>query len=332
MKKSVLITGGAGYIGSHTAYMLAQQGYNIIILDKLLHKQSFSHRWAKLIKEDFANIKILEHIFSAYNIEVVLHFAAFIEVGESVIRPRDFYENNVVKTLKLLDLMINNGVKRFIYSSSCSIYGNPVRVPIDEQHPFAPVSPYGKNKLAIEYALEDYARAYGLKYISLRYFNAAGALPEAGLGECHQPETHVIPLLLKSILNKTPFKIFGKNYNTKDGTCIRDYVHVCDIADAHIRALAYLDRVPSFDYFNLGSGKGYTIKELISTAEHVCNLKANITYAERRAGDVDILVADPSKAMNLFGWNPKFSSLEFILKSALRWEIITDAARLEIVI
>ncbi|MCK4265245.1 UDP-glucose 4-epimerase GalE [Candidatus Babeliales bacterium] len=331
MKKTVLVTGGAGYIGSHTAYLLAQQGYDVIIIDKLLHNQPFNHNWCTLIKEDFANKDVLKDIFKSYNVDSVVHFAAFIEVGESVIYPQRFYENNVLKTFELLDSMLTHGVKKFIYSSSCAVYGNPIKIPMDENHPKNPVSPYGKNKLAVEFILEDYSKAYDLKYIALRYFNAAGAFPEAGLGEMHNPETHIIPLLLRAILSQKPFKIFGDNYNSKDGTCIRDYVHVRDISDAHVKALDHLEKTGASDFFNLGTGTGYTVKELINSAEKICAAKANLIYAERRDGDVDALVADLSKASDILNWKPAFSNLEFILKSALRWEEKVSLEKNEII-
>lgn len=323
MKKTILVTGGAGYIGSHTSYLLASHGYNVIIIDKLLHGQNFGHKWAMLIKEDFADKRILEEIFKTYEIHAVMHFAALIEVGESVIRPRDFYENNVIKTAALLNSMIEYGVKKFIYSSSCAVYGNPIKVPIDEQHPKAPISPYGKNKLAVEFMLEDYSEAYGLKYASLRYFNAAGAYPEVGLGEFHVPETHVIPLLLRAILNGKPFKVLGDDYNTIDGTCLRDYIHVRDIADAHIKALDHLNKTETSDCFNLGSGHGYTVRELIKATESVCGSKVKIEYATRRPGDVDVLLADPGKAFSILNWKPNFSDIDFILKSVLAYNRIS---------
>ncbi len=320
MSKTILIPGGAGYIGSHTAYLMHNLGYKVIILDKFLHNQIFYPSWATIIKADFADPKILDQIFTSYKIDAVMHFAAFIEVGESVKRPRDFYENNVIKTLKLLDAMLKHNVKKMVFSSTCAIYGNPIKPLLDETHIKDPVSPYGKNKLAVEFALQDYAQAYGLQYVSLRYFNAAGALPEQSLGEQHNPETHIIPLMLRAIKNKKPFKVFGTDYNTSDGTCIRDYVHVLDIAQAHILALNYLEQNNRSGFFNLGTGHGYSVKQMVQAAEKVCNNKMILEYCDRRPGDAEVLVADSKKAKKVLNWKPKYSDLDNILKSAWDWE------------
>ncbi len=227
---TILITGGAGYIGSHTAYLLSQLGNKIIIIDKLLQQQTFPHSWAMLIKEDFGNESVLTEIFTKNPIDAVIHFAAFIEVGESVKKPKEFYDNNLIKTLTLLNTMLKHNIKKFIFSSSCAIYGEPVKTPMDETNPYKPISPYGKNKLSVEFALQDYAVAYNLEYVALRYFNAAGAMPDVGLGEQHIPETHIIPLMIRAIKQEKPFKIFGTDYTTTDGTCIRDYIHVKNLA------------------------------------------------------------------------------------------------------
>ncbi|MCF7799427.1 UDP-glucose 4-epimerase GalE [Candidatus Babeliales bacterium] len=320
MQKTILIPGGAGYIGSHTAYLMQKLGYKIIILDKFIHNQKFDHNWATVIKADFADKNILEQIFTENNIEAVMHFAAFIEVGESVKKPKDFYENNVIKTLNLLDTMLKYNVKKFVFSSSCAVYGNPIKLPLDENHPTNPISPYGKNKLIVEFALQDYFNAYNLQYVSLRYFNAAGALPTIGLGEQHNPETHIIPLILRAIKNKKIFKIFGSNYNTPDKTCIRDYIHVLDIAQAHVLALKYLENTARSNIFNLGTGHGYSVKEMVEHAQKICKQELLIENCDARAGDVDILVANYNKAKENLGWEPKFSSLDNILQSALEWE------------
>jgi len=320
MSKTILIPGGAGYIGSHTAYLLTQKGYKVIILDKLIHNQKFDHKWTTLIKEDFSNEEILDKIFRIHKIDAVMHFAAFIEVGESVKKPQDFYHNNVIKTIKLIDSMIKHKVKNFIFSSSCAVYGEPVKTPMDEGNPLDPISPYGKNKLAVEFALQDYSKAYDFRYISLRYFNASGAMPEAGLGEQHDPETHIIPLMLRAIKHKTTFKIFGTDYCTPDGSCIRDYIHVLDIADAHVLALEHLEKTGKSDEFNLGSGKGFSVKEMVNYAEKACGQKMKIREEARRPGDPAILLADPSKAKKVLGWQTPNSNLENIIQSALEWE------------
>ncbi|MBD3273160.1 UDP-glucose 4-epimerase GalE [Candidatus Dependentiae bacterium] len=322
MKKTILILGGAGYIGSHSAYLLYKRGYEVLIIDKLIHGQNFDHKWATVIKADFADEKVLNQIFDKYKIDAVMHFAAFIEVGISVKKPANFYENNVIKTINFLDFMLSRGVKKFIFSSSCAIYGNPIKVPMNEKHPFDPISPYGKNKLVIEFVLQDYAKAYDLKYVSLRYFNAAGADPENNLGEQHNPETHIIPLMLRAIKNNKTFKIFGTDYNTPDGTCVRDYIHVLDLALAHILGLEYLNSGGKSDYFNLGTGKGYSVKEMINMAQNVVGKKMNIQVCERRLGDVDTLIADNKKIKAILGWIPKYSDLNNILNTAFLWENI----------
>lgn len=321
-KKAVLVVGGAGYIGSHTSWLLQKQGYEVIILDALLHNQKFTHNWATLIKGDFADSKILRDIFTQYKIDLVMHFAAFIEVGESVKKPKEFYNNNVTKTLILLDTMLEYNIKKFIFSSSCAVYGAPQKLPLDETHPLAPINPYGKNKLAIEFALQDYHTAYNLNYVSLRYFNAAGSCFEYGLGEQHNPETHVIPLLIRAAMQNKEFFIFGNDYPTTDGTCVRDYVHVLDIAHAHILAYDYLERYEKSNSFNLGSQNGNTVRELIKQAEQICKTKIQTKYYPRREGDVPILIANSNKARQELGWKANYSNLENIFKSAYEWELI----------
>ncbi|MFH1461401.1 MAG: UDP-glucose 4-epimerase GalE [bacterium] len=320
MKKTILVLGGAGYIGSHTSYLLYQKGYSVLIIDKLLHNQTFDHKWATLIKADFSDPDVLAKIFDKYQIYAVMHFAAFIEVGISVQKPAEFYENNVTKTIKFLDFMLSCNIKKFIFSSSCAIYGNPVEIPMDENHRFDPISPYGKNKLAVEFVLQDYAQAYGLEYISLRYFNAAGADLQNFLGEQHNPETHIIPLMLKAIKENKTFKIFGQDYNTFDGTCVRDYIHTKDLANAHLLALEYLSSGGKSNYFNLGTGRGYSVKEMTQAAQKISGKRMNVEVMSRRQGDVDILIADNKKIKSILGWQPQFSSLENILHSAWEWE------------
>jgi UDP-glucose 4-epimerase len=320
MKKSILVLGGAGYIGSHTSYLLNQKGYNVVILDNLLHGQNFNHKWATLIKADFADELVLESIFKNYNIEAVMHFAALIEVGISVKKPAEFYENNVIKTIKFLNFMLKHGIKKFIFSSSCAIYGNPQKIPMDENHSFYPISPYGKNKLAVEFVLKDYANAYGLQYVSLRYFNAAGADPKNGLGEQHNPETHIIPLMLRAINQDKEFKIFGTDYNTQDGSCVRDYIHVRDLASAHFLALEYLNTTNKSDVFNLGTGNGYSVKEMVQMTQKVTGKSLKVNLFERRPGDVDTLIADNKKIKTILGWRPEYSDLNNILQTAHEWE------------
>lgn len=320
MQKTILVLGGAGYIGSHTAHLLHQNGYKVVIIDKLLHGQSFDNNWADLIVGDFADEKILKTVFDKYDIEAVMHFAALIEVGISVVKPAEFYENNVVKTLHFLNFMLSRDVKNIIFSSTCAIYGNPVKIPMNEKHPFAPISPYGKNKLTVEFALEDYSKAYDLNYVSLRYFNAAGSDFENGLGEQHDPETHIIPLMLRAIKNNKTFKIFGSDYNSPDGTCVRDYIHVKDLAKAHLLALNYIFDTQTSNVFNLGTGTGFSVKEMIEAAENVCGQKMDVQLCERRLGDVDTLIADNKKIKNILGWEPIHSNIKNIVQSAWRWE------------
>lgn len=314
-QKAVLITGGAGYIGSHTAWLLAQKGYKIIILDHApLHHTALG--WATYIRDDFASPALLHSIFSTYNIEAVMHFAAFIDVNASIKNPRHYYQNNLIKTCQLLDIMAEHGVRKLIFSSSCAVYGNPVYTPIDEQHPQNPLTPYGMSKHMTEQILHDYAQAYDFQYISLRYFNAAGAQPEQGLGEQHQPETHIIPLLLKAIHRQTPFKIFGADYDTPDGTCIRDFLHVRDIATAHFLALDHLNNTHTSDCFNLGTGRGISVKEIVEKAQKIFKKELHVLYDKRRAGDPALLVANPTKANLLLQWKPVYSDIAYILHSA----------------
>lgn len=315
MKPALLITGGAGYIGSHTAYLMAQQGYEIIILDKLLHNQPFNHSWATLIQKDFADRQTLDAIFSTYNIQAVMHFAAFIEVGKSVRDPLAFYENNVSKTITLLQTMLAHGVKKFIFSSSCAVYGIPQATTLNELHPKNPISPYGSSKLMVEMALQDAHIAHDLQYVALRYFNAAGLLPGSGLGEYHEPETHIIPLLLRAAQEDKPFYVYGNDYPTPDGTCIRDYLHVIDIAHAHAKALDYLMAGNESRCFNLGTGSGYSVAQLIGVVERVTAKKIKIIIQARRAGDPERLVADPRMAIEKLGWKAQFSEMGYLIEN-----------------
>ncbi len=320
MKKVVLVTGGAGYIGSHTSFLLCQQGYSVVILDDFVYNQPRPDIDAVVLKGDFADTDLLDQIFSTYQIDVVMHFAAFIEVGESVKYPQKFYENNVIKTIRLLNYMLERGVKKFIFSSSCAVYGVPNYVPINEQHPYVPINSYGKNKLVVEYALQDYAQAYGLQYVSLRYFNAAGCLINAGLGEWHYPESHVIPNLVRAALSGKDFFIFGDDYETVDGTCVRDYVHVADIALAHVLAYGYLQNHSDSQAFNLGSGAGYSVRQLIEEVQKVSGNKIQTQALPHRVGDVAILVADNAKIKKVLGWQARHSDLGSIMASAYDWE------------
>lgn len=329
---TILVTGGAGYIGSIIASTFAQNGYQVIILDdegngkktilsSTVHKQSHNpcvnaEKFSTHIVGDYANVHLLETIFTNHAIAAVVHCAAFIDVGESVREPLAYYENNVSKTITLLQTMLQYDVKKIIFSSSCAVYGQPQWLPLTEDHPKTPMSPYGSTKLMIEHILYDAQHAYGLQFVALRYFNAAGAVPEDNLGERHEPETHVIPLLLRAAREQKPFAIFGADYATPDGTCVRDFLHVLDIATAHVKALEYLSTGGMSDCFNLGTGYGFSVKQMVAAVESVTGCAVNTTMMPRRAGDPDQLIADPSKAQQLLGWLPKFSDIHTIIKSA----------------
>jgi len=323
-KKKVLVTGGAGYVGSHTAYALSKAGYHVIIIDNLSHQQPFAFPWAECIIGDFSDSLLLTRIFSQNTIEAVFHFAAYIEVGESVKNPQKFYENNVAKTLQLLNIMFLHNVKTFIFSSSCAVYGNPQYLPLNEDHPKNPVSPYGRTKLMVEQILEDYATAYHFSFAALRYFNAAGASPELGLGERHLPESHLIPRLLYAAHTNTPFKLFGTQYPTKDGSCIRDYIHVKDLATAHLLAFEYVNKTKESIALNIGTGTGYSVKEMIATTQETTHTKISIDEQPARAGDAKILVADPTKAMFTLGFKPQYSTISAIIQTAYEFFIHTN--------
>ncbi len=320
-QKTILITGGAGYIGSHTAYLMAKQGYRVIILDIFKHQQPFNPRWTTVIRGNCGDKDLLTKIFTTYQITAVMHFAASIEVGESVKNPIPFYENNVSATLSLLDAMLAHRVMTFIFSSSCAVYGIPDYTPIDEDHPKKPISPYGHSKLMIETILRDMHTAYNFNYVALRYFNAAGALPQEGLGEYHKPETHLIPLLLRAALEKQSFSLFGTNHPTADGTCVRDFLHVTDIAHAHIQALDYLEQGNPAQSFNLGTGSGTSVRQMIDAVERIIGLPIAVVDKGARAGDPAALVADARKAALLLGWRPHYSDLNTMVKDAYSYFI-----------
>lgn len=316
MRSTVLITGGAGYIGSHIAWLLMQHGYEVVIVDNFCQQQRCYVTGATIIEADFGNKALLDDVFKKYVINAVVHCAAYTQVSASVYDPCHYYENNLFKTGVLLGSMLEHGIKRLVFSSSCAVYGQPVTIPMSETHPCNPVSPYGATKAMVERMLADYAHAYGLHAVSLRYFNAAGAHPEYNLGEQHLPETHIIPLLLQAMHERKPFMLFGNDYATPDGSCIRDFLHVIDIAYAHLLALASLDKYSSYECFNLGTGSGISVKQLVKAAEQLFDMPIKLVVADRRAGDPDCLVADPSKAMHMLGWKPRYSDISHILRSA----------------
>ena len=316
----ILIVGGAGYIGSHANKELTKRGYKTLILDNLVYGHEASVKWGSFVLGDLGDKETLRKIFIEYKIEAVMHFAAFAYVGESVTDPAKYYQNNVVNTINLLDVMLESGVKKFIFSSTCATYGDPIEIPITETHPQAPINPYGQSKLMVEKILADYSHAYDLKYVALRYFNAAGADADAEIGEDHDPETHLIPLVLDVALGKREqINVFGSDYETKDGTAVRDYIHVTDLADAHILALEYLKKGEPSTVFNLGNGLGYSVQEVIDVAKKVTGEEIKTVYAPRREGDPAILIGGAEKAIKVLGWKPRFAKLEQIIETAWKW-------------
>lgn len=318
--KNILVVGGAGYIGSHTVKMLAKKGYNPVVYDNLSKGHKEAVEGFSFEEGDLGDKTRLSEVFKKHQIEAVMHFAAFIEVGESVKEPSKYYHNNVSKVLNLLDAMKENGIKYFVFSSTAATFGEPVKNKIDETHPQLPINPYGNTKLMVEKMLEDFDRAYGLKAVALRYFNASGADDSGRIGESHSPETHLIPLVLQAAAGKRPsIKVFGNDYPTPDGTCIRDYVHVNDLARAHILALEKMEKENQSLRYNLGSGSGYSVAELINEAKSVTGINFKVETEGRRAGDPAVLVADPAKAERELGWKPQYG-LRKIIETAWNWE------------
>jgi len=318
--KTILVVGGAGYIGSQTVKHLSENGYQVIVADNLVygHKEALDTK-IPFYKADLEDINTLRPIFKQHQIDGVLHFAAYTYVGESVQNPQKYYKNNLKGTINLLEVMLENNVKKIVFSSTCATYGNPQYMPMDEKHPQAPINPYGKSKYMVEQIFKDYAYAYGLKYIALRYFNAAGADESAQMGESHNPETHLIPLVLRAIKGELKnITVFGTDYDTPDGTCIRDYVHVEDLAQAHRIALEKLDTFCGF--INLGTGNGTSVKEVIAAAEKVTGKKCPVVYGARRDGDPARLYADNKFAKNILGWQVKYPDIESIVRTAWNWE------------
>ena len=316
----VLIVGGAGYIGSHINKELTKQGYKTVVFDSLVKGHKEAVKWGEFYQGDLGNLDDIRGVFKKYQIEAVLHFAAFIEVGESVKDPQKYYKNNVANTLNLLQVMLEYDVKRIIFSSTAATFGNPEYTPIDEKHPQNPINPYGQAKLVVEKVLKDYDMAYGMKYVALRYFNACGADLDSEIGEDHNPESHLIPLILDAAAGKREdIKIFGTDYETPDGTCVRDYVHVVDLAQAHILALKYLLDGRESENFNLGNGQGFSVKEVIEVAKKVTGVDFKVTETGRREGDPPVLVADSKKIKETLGWQPEYADLKTIVESAWKW-------------
>jgi UDP-glucose 4-epimerase len=322
MKKGqILLTGGAGYIGSHVNKLLSEKGYQTIIFDNLSRGHAELVKWGKLLEGCLSNTSTLDNLFKHNNISCVMHFAAYAYVGESIEKPGDYYANNVSNTINLLNVMIANKVNNIIFSSTCATYGIPDTLPITENTEQKPINPYGRGKLMIETILRDYTKAYGLNHINLRYFNAAGCDPECEIGEIHQPETHLIPRVIEAALYNKSFTIYGNDYETKDGTCVRDFVHVNDLASAHFRAMKYLKKYNISDSFNIGTGSGYTIKEVIDCVEKILNKKINVIYSERRDGDPAELFSNNDKAISKLEWHPNYNDLGDIIKTAADWFI-----------
>ncbi len=321
MKKNILVAGGAGYIGSHMVLFLLDKGYEPIIYDNLSEGHQDAILGGKFIQGDLADTAKLHQVFNDHDISAVMHFAAHCYVGESVTDPKKYYQNNVFNAYNLLNVMLEHKVNKFIFSSTCATYGNPIKLPLTEDHPQNPINPYGNTKLVVEKILHDYSHAYGLKSIALRYFNASGAEPQARIGEGHEPETHLIPNVLDAALGLKELKIFGDDYDTPDGTCIRDYIHVMDLAQAHWLALEKLLDGHQTDFFNLGTGTGYSNKEVIQAAEKVTGKKISVNIVERRAGDPPSLVGSSDKAKKELGWKPEYDSLEKIIETAWKWHL-----------
>jgi UDP-arabinose 4-epimerase len=318
---SILIVGGAGYIGSQTAKAAARAGLDPVALDNLVYGHRWAARWGPLVEGDIGDRAVLDRVFREHRVTAVVHFAAYTYVGESVQNPRRYFHNNVAATLTLLDAMIDHGVRDIVFSSTAATYGEPVKVPIPEDHPQKPINPYGESKLVVERMLHWYRGAYDLRYAALRYFNAAGADPEGEIGEDHDPESHLIPLAIGAALGRAPeLKIFGTDYPTPDGTAIRDYIHVADLAEAHLLALARLEQGDKALALNLGTGEGHSVREVVASVEKISGRKVPRVEVGRRAGDPPSLVADPSRARETLGWRPRYAALDTIVEHAFRWQ------------
>jgi UDP-glucose 4-epimerase len=323
VKPTILVAGGAGYIGSHAVLALQQAGYQVIVLDNLV----YGHRdlvesvlKVELVEGDLNDRALLDRLFAQHEIAAVMHFAAYAYVGESVTNPAKYYRNNVVATLTLLEAMVAANVKTFVFSSTCATYGTPKTVPIPEDHPQSPINPYGATKLMVERILADFDVAYGLKSVCFRYFNAAGADPQGRLGEDHVPETHLIPLVLQAALGKREsISVFGTDYPTPDGTCVRDYIHVADLASAHVLGLEYLLQGGHSETFNLGNGSGFSVKQVIEVARQVTGREIKAVELERRPGDPPALIGSSEKAHTQLGWQPQYLDLHEIIRHAWTW-------------
>ncbi|OUC12852.1 MAG: UDP-glucose 4-epimerase GalE [Alkalinema sp. CACIAM 70d] len=326
----ILVTGGAGYIGSHAVLALQQSGYEVVVLDNLVYGHADLVKdvlKVELVMGDTNDRVLLDQLFQTHTFAAVMHFAAYAYVGESVSQPDKYYRNNVLGTLTLLEAMIAANVKKFVFSSTCATYGVPSEVPIPEDHPQSPINPYGATKLMVERMLADFDRAYDLRSVAFRYFNAAGADPQGRLGEDHQPETHLIPLVLMTALGRQPsVSIFGTDYPTPDGTCVRDYIHVTDLAQAHVLGLEYLLKGGASDRFNLGNGNGFSVREVIETARAVTGQAIPAEEHDRRPGDPPALVGSSDRAREILGWAPQYADLQQILTHAWAWHQLRHGA------
>jgi len=317
----ILVVGGAGYIGSHMVKKLAKADNGVITLDNLSYGYRDAVRYGEFVEGDLGDDAVLDSIFEAGDIDAVMHFAGFIQVGESVVKPSMYYHNNVANTFILLDAMLRHDVKNFIFSSTAAIFGEPEYTPIDEKHIKRPINPYGHSKLMIEQVLDDYDSAYALRSTCLRYFNAAGADPDGELGERHVPETHLIPLILQAASGRrADIKVFGDDYATDDGTCVRDYIHINDLCEAHLLALQKMMKDDSSARYNLGNGKGFSVKQVIDVAKEVSGNDFRVSIEPRRAGDPAVLVADATLAKQELNWQPEFAELKDIVQTAWNWE------------
>jgi UDP-arabinose 4-epimerase len=317
---NVLVTGGAGYIGSHACKALAAAGHVPIVYDNLVHGHRWAVRWGSFVEGDIGNKGKLSHTLREYQIDTVMHFAGYAYVGESMCEPGRYFRNNVINSLQVLDAMLQTGVRHIVFSSSCSTYGTPQAVPIDEGQIQCPVNPYGESKLFVERALHWYEAAHGLRFAVLRYFNAAGADPQGEIGEDHEPETHLIPLAIQAALGqRSHLDIYGTDYVTPDGTAVRDYIHVSDLALAHVRALEYLHLSATSLAVNLGTGRGHSVREVIAAVERVSGLSVPVRNTLRRDGDPPQLIAGCGRASALLNWQPRYPDLESIVESAWHW-------------
>lgn len=321
MSDSILVVGGAGYIGAHMVKRLRRAGFSVVVADDLSSGHREAVLGASLHVGDIGDAAFVDALLAEVRPAAVMHFASCIQVGESVVDPAKYYRNNVTATQVLLDAMRAHGVARFLFSSTAAIFGDPRYVPIDEAHPKAPINPYGRSKWFVEQMLEDYDRAYGLRSVCLRYFNAAGADPDGELGECHEPETHLVPLVLQVASGRRPhITVHGEDYATPDGTCIRDYIHVDDLAEAHLLALRQLLEGGASARFNLGNGSGYSVREVIEAVRRVTGHAIPVVAGARREGDPPVLVADARAAREALGWQPRHADLDTIVAHAWAWE------------